>query len=126
MNWIFNLISMTSIWVLGLTIATQPGMILFIFRQLADKKESSIYDAMIRCHWCMPSIHGLFGYLFAYGTGVITEFSVKQVIAYPIVVCGSSFIVGFLWVIYIRLDEWVKSRDLVEEEELQKKLHNSN
>lgn len=108
MQTIFNLIGITSIWVLGLTIATQPKMILFFLREKAEEKkgekEHSWWDPIILCHWCMSSIHGIAGYLFAVGTGVIPEFHWQLLIAYPIVVCGSSIVCGIVWALYKKIE----------------------
>lgn len=97
---LFSIIALTSIWVLGLTIATQPDMILYSWRRWADeaKKRTShkIYEPLIQCHWCMPSIHSVFGYAFYF---LITgdQLNWRICVAYPIVVMGSSIINGLIW-----------------------------
>lgn len=94
------IILITSIWVLGLTIITQPDMLLYSIRKWADdaKKRTGhkIYEPLIQCHWCMPSIHSIFGYAFYF---LITgdEFTWRICLAYPIVVMGSSIINGLVW-----------------------------
>ena len=107
MIWIFNLIMMTTIWVLGITIVTQPGMALYSIRKWAGRrskgKDITIYDALVKCAWCMPSIHSLFGYGLCLATEVI-HFEWKILIAYPIIVAGSSFVSGILWTIYEKIE----------------------
>lgn len=103
MNWIFYLILMTSIWVIGLTVVTQQGMLLFGIRKWANfhsqEKPVSVYDAIIKCPFCMPSIHSAIGYGFCILSGIV-ELDIKLLYVYPVVVCGSSFISGFLWTVY--------------------------
>lgn len=99
---------LTSVWVLGLTIVTQEKMGLYILRDkltndnLEAKKR--IYDPLLVCHWCMPSIHSLFAYAAAIGFGWVTSFSWKLVILYPFVVAASSLTCGLVWMIYKTLE----------------------
>ena len=100
MTQILSLILITSIWVLGLTIATQEDMILYSWRQWGDKKHEEgkkWIEPVILCFWCMPSIHSIVGYLFGIGIGVINHFEWKLVFAYPLVVMGSSMLNGLIW-----------------------------
>lgn len=97
---IFKLIVITSIWVLGLTIVTQKGMALYNFRQWAETKKSLWFEPIILCEWCMPSIHSLIGYAIAIGLGVINHFSWSLVVAYILVVMGSSVVSGMTWALY--------------------------
>lgn len=104
---IFSLIAITTIWILGLTIVTQPGMGLHSIRKWAEGKESKVFQPLILCPWCMPSIHSLAGYFFAVIIGVV-ELNFNIAFAYPIVVCGSSFCAGFLWTIYTKTEAHLK------------------
>jgi hypothetical protein len=115
MTWILSWILLTVFWVLGLTIVTQPGMLLYFIRERAEKKKSSVYDALIRCHWCMPSIHGIAGYLFALATGVINGVLLTHLAAYPIIVCGSSFACGLLWALYKKTEIQIKNTQHIEQ-----------
>lgn len=95
-----QLILITTIWCLGITVASQEGMIIHGIRKWADAKESKWAMPAITCIWCMPSIHSLAGYGFSIGVGVISSFSWSLVFMYPLVVCGASFCSGFIWAIY--------------------------
>ena len=100
---LLSIISITSIWVLGLTIATQEGMILYSIREWGDKihsKGNKWIEPIILCHWCMPSLHSIVGYAFAYKIGVIDFVSWQIVFMYPLVVMGSSMLNGLVWGIH--------------------------
>jgi hypothetical protein len=103
MELLFNLILITSIWVLGLTIATQEDMIFHNLRVNAERHKDNgwgIMDAVILCHWCMPSIHSVFGYAIAYGIITIPEITWVHLAMYPPVVMGSSILCGLIWSLY--------------------------
>ena len=92
-----KIITITVIWVLGFSLVTSEGMLLHGLRKYAEERKLLIWDPIVLCVWCMPSIHSLIGYLFAFGIGVIDHFSLKLVIMYPLVVMASSFLSGILW-----------------------------
>jgi len=108
MKLIFDLILLTSIIVIGITVVTQEGMLLFWVREWAEEKKSKIFDALIRCIWCMSSVWSLIGFLFASLIGVINHFSWHLIFIYPIVVCGSSFVSGFFWTLYKKIEIQIK------------------
>lgn len=100
---LFQLIALTSIWVLGLTIVTQEGMLLYSIREWAEKKKEDGYvltEPLILCHWCMPSLHGVMGYIFALAIGILSNFRWELVVMYPLVVMGSSLVNGLIWSAY--------------------------
>ncbi len=102
---ILKLIALTSIWVLGLKIVTSKGMLLEKFGTWAETKVEQgqkIFEAVIVCQWCMPSIHSIVGYLFAYVIGI--PMSWRIVACYPIIVMGSSLVCGLTWLIYETLN----------------------
>lgn len=101
---ILKIICLTSVWVLGLTIITQKNMALYSLRMWAEDKSSKVYEPLILCHWCMPSIHSVVGFAFAFGIGIIHQFSIHLVIIYPLVVMGSSIVCGLVWTLYTTLD----------------------
>lgn len=101
---LLSLILVTSIWVLGLTIATQKDMVLYFLREEAEKMESKIFEPIIICHWCMPSLHSLVGYVFVFFTGIVDEFTWRVALMYPLVVCGSSLVCGLVWAIYKKIE----------------------
>lgn len=94
---LLKLIIITVIWVLGFKIVTSEGMLLEAIGKYADSKKSLIWQPLVNCIWCMPSIHSLVGYVLAAGIGIITNFSWHLVFMYPLVVMGSSFMAGFLF-----------------------------
>lgn len=97
---LLSLILITSIWVLGLTIATQEDMLLYGFREWGNKKQKEgkwWTEPLILCFWCMPSLHSLVGYGFAVGMGIITSFEWKLIFMYPLVAMGSSMLNGLIW-----------------------------
>lgn len=100
MSLLFNLILITSIWCIGLTIVTQNNMLLHSVRIWAESKESKWYAPLILCTWCLPSIHSAVGYGFAVGIGIINSFSWRLVFMYPLVVMGASFVTGIVWSVY--------------------------
>ncbi len=101
---ILKLISLTTIWCLGLTIASQNEMVLgFLRRRLTDGEGNPlrrIYEPLLLCEWCMPSIHALVCYGIAVGLGIINNWSWSLLFAYPIVVMASSFCTGILWSVF--------------------------
>lgn len=100
---LLKLISITSILVLGCTIATQPGMILYFIREWAKHKQEKGLkglEPLLLCHWCMPSVWSFLGYLFGFATGIIAEYKMELLFMYPLVICGSSIVVGVTWSIY--------------------------
>lgn len=92
-----KIIVITVIWVLGFYLASSEGMVFYGLTKYAETRKSLIWQPIVLCVWCMPSIHSLIGYLFAAGLGVITHFSWRLVFMYPIVVMASAFLGGFLW-----------------------------
>lgn len=99
MTEILNIIIVTAIWVLGLTIATQEEMVFHNVRIWAEEKKSKWLEPVILCEWCMPSIHSVIGYLFCFLSGVV-NYDARLFIMYPIVVMGSSFLTGMMWGLY--------------------------
>lgn len=101
---LIKLVAITSVWVIGLKIATAQDM---IFEKLGKWGEAKvkdghkIFEAVIVCQWCMPSIHSLVGYGFAFLLAVLPwRFDWKLVWMYPLVVMASSFVCGMSWLIY--------------------------
>lgn len=102
---ILKLILITFVWVMGLTIITQKGMALYFIRERAESDGNKIYEPLILCEWCMPSIHSLVGYLFAFGIGEMDGYHWWYfIIIYPLVVMGASFTCGIVWTIYKTMD----------------------
>jgi hypothetical protein len=96
---LLKLIALTSIWVLGLKIVTSEGMILSKWADYGKKKVEEgklIFEPLIVCEWCMPSIHSLFGYGFAFALGILPV-SWALLFIYPLVVMGSSIVAGLTW-----------------------------
>jgi hypothetical protein len=96
---LFQIIVLTSIWVLGWTIVTQQGMLLYSIREWAEGQGSKILEPVILCHWCMPSLHSVFGYIFAFSLGLLPP-DPAMLFIYPLVVMGSSLCCGMIWTLY--------------------------
>lgn len=97
---LFQLIIITSIWCLGVKIVTAEGMLLEklgVYAKRQVEEGNVIWDALIACEWCLPSIHSLLGYSFALVLGVITHFEWKLVFMYPLVAMGASLLNGLIW-----------------------------
>ncbi|MBP6478172.1 MAG: hypothetical protein KA290_10675 [Chitinophagaceae bacterium] len=92
---LLQIILLTSIWCLGVTIVTQPDMALGRLREWAEGKESMWFQPLLICPWCLPSIHSIFGYLFSLLIGV--EITWKIIAIYPLVVAGASVVTGLIW-----------------------------
>lgn len=104
---LISLILLTTIWCIGVTIVTYDEMALHSIRKYAEARAREgkiIFEPLIVCVWCMPSIHSLFGYAFAVGMGLITEFSWGLVVMYPLVAMGSSFLSGMSWLFFEYMD----------------------
>lgn len=116
---LFTLILLTSIWCIGIKIATANGMILEKLGHYAESKAlegRKIYEPLIVCPWCLPSIHSIFGYAFALGMGSITHFSWSLVVIYPLVVAGASIVTGFTWSIYLTINSIKEAYDATTQE----------
>ena len=125
---LLKLIMLTSIWCLGIKIATAEGMVLERLGNYARKKVNEgkiIFDPLINCEWCLPSIHSLFGYAFALGIGLINTFSWKLVVMYPLVVIGSSVVCGLTWTVYQMVNA-IKEMNNVGIEYYHKEENNNN
>ena len=97
---LFELIIITSILVLGYTIATQEGMVFYNIRQWAEKKKeqgSKLIEPAFLCHWCQPSSWALIAFAFAFGMGIIEKFEWNLLFYYVLTVCGSSLVNGLIW-----------------------------
>ena len=103
---LFSLIVITSIWCLGLKVVTSDGMAGEKVGLWAEEKYSQgkkWIEPVLYCHWCMPSIHSLVGFLFAWGIGLY-EWHWSVLWYYPLVVAGSSLVNGFVWYFFQRIN----------------------
>jgi len=96
---LFSIIILTSILNLGLEIVLSEDMALHKVRLWAESKSSKIFEPLIICIWCRPSIWSIFSFIAALALGWI-ELSWNVLILYPFVVAGSSFLSGTAWSIY--------------------------
>ena len=97
---LFELITICVIWCIGIKIVTSQGMVLEKLGEWAEKKVEDgyrIYEPLLVCPYCMPSIHTAIAIGFSFGMGVIDTWSWHLLFMYPIVAMASSFINGFLW-----------------------------
>lgn len=95
------------IWVLGWTIVTREDMLLERVGAWVSSRKSKIWKPILSCFWCMPSIHTVFAYGFAYCLGFIQKWDSKLLVLYPLVVMASSFIVGFLVNLLLKIEHQV-------------------
>lgn len=98
---ILKIIFITTCLVWGVKISTEEGMVFEKLGAWADKridKGEKIWEALLRCPFCMPSIYTAIGYLFAYWLGV--RFTWNDLIAYPIIVGGASLVSGMIWTFF--------------------------
>lgn len=97
------------IWVLGVKIGTAEGMLFENVGKYGKRKVEEghkIFDALIVCEWCLPSIHSVFGYGFAFALDVIPfEWNWDYIIMWPIVVIGTSLCTGLTWTIYKTIND---------------------
>jgi hypothetical protein len=90
---------LTSIWILGIKVATKPGMILEKLGEYCKDKVdngSRFFEPTCVCAWCMPSLHSIIGFVFAYIFDIL-PLNVNVILLYPFVVMLSSFVCGVLW-----------------------------
>lgn len=98
---IFKLIFFTVCFVWGVKVITEPEMAFENIGYWAKNKVENgnkIFDALLTCPFCMPSIYTSFGYGIGYLLGIVTSW--YDLIAYPVVVCGSSLVGGIIWMIF--------------------------
>lgn len=112
---ILKLIALTSLWVLGLKIATEENMVLEQVGKYGKAKAEryKIFEAVIVCEWCMPSVYSIFGYALAYTLGWIQLNDWRLIVRYPMVVAGSSIVCGFTWLLYETLSS-IRERNKIE------------
>ena len=109
-----QIVILVTVWNLGIEIVLSEDMALHKLRLWAESKSSKIFEPLIICIWCRPSIHSLVGFIAAFGLGWI-ELSWRLLIFYPFVVAGSSFLSGTAWSIYKLIE--IKYRYLTHKEE---------
>lgn len=118
---LLQLILITFIWVMGIKISTAKGMIFEGLGNYAEKKVDEghkIWEALVNCEWCLPSVHSLFGHAFAFGLGILPfEFNWQLLIRWPLVIMGTSLLSGLTWTIYLTINQ-VKERNEAETEYL--------
>lgn len=108
MTILFYWILSTVIWVLAIKISTSDDMVFERLRKWAEDVEERYntkwMDPVVLCEWCLPSVHSFFTYGLLWGAGVVHEFSWHHLAIYPLVVGGSSFCSGMLWLGYLTLN----------------------
>jgi len=100
MTLLFELIIITSILVLGYTIATQEGMVFYKIRDWAEIKKEQGHkwaEPLFLCHWCQPSSWALIAFAFAFGMGIIEKLEWNLILYYVLTVGGSSLLNGMIW-----------------------------
>ena len=102
---LFELIAITSILVLGYTIATQEGMVFYNVREWAEKKREQGHKwttPVLLCYWCQPSSWALLAFVFAFGMGIITKLEWNLLFYYVLTVGGSSLLNGLIWGFHLK------------------------
>lgn len=105
-------------------IVTNKGMILEKLGEWANEKVDEgyrIFEAILACPWCMPSLHSFVGYTFYF---IFFGVQWELLFAYPIIAFGSSFCSGFTWTIYkfiVKLDEYYSHKEQLACIELEEK-----
>jgi hypothetical protein len=103
MQLLFELITICVIWCLGIKILTADGMLFQSIGKWAEKKVDEgkiIFEPLLVCPYCMPSLHTAIAIGFGFGIGIIDEFSWHLIFMYPIVAMASSFINGYVWTLH--------------------------
>ena len=111
---LFILIVLVTVWNVGIEVVLSDGMALERVRKWAQENKSEIWQPLVWCIWCRPSIHGIFVVIAAWLSGIIC-FTWNIVILYPFVVSGSSFLSGFIWSIYKLIE--VKTKYYIHKEQ---------
>lgn len=134
---LFKLILITTIWCLGFKVLTEQGMLLGKLGEYGKRKvlEGKIlFDPLVVCEFCLPSIHSIIGYGFAIALGIISKFEFNLLYMYPLVAMGTSISCGFIWNGYLTMNR-IKERNemeyeyydsLCEEQEIVNEYQNHN
>lgn len=101
---ILKLIAITFALVMGVKISTAEGMIFEKIGEYGERKVKEgwkVFEALLVCPWCLPSIWSIVAHAFALGLGIIPfELNWKLLIRWPLVVMGASFVSGMAWTTY--------------------------
>ena len=116
---LFKLILLTFIWVMGVKISTSEGMIFERLGRYGQRKVDEghkIWESLVACEWCLPSVHSIFGTAFAVGLGVIPfEMNKELFIRWPLVIMGPSLLSGLTWSFYLTINK-IKEKNEAEAE----------
>lgn len=105
---ILIVIFFTYIWVIGVKIATSEGMILEKLGTWGEEQEeeNKIFKGLITCPWCLPGVHSIVGWGYAFILGGIPfEWNWKYLVMWPIIIMGSSLCAGLTWTIYLAISK---------------------
>lgn len=99
---LFELIALTVMITLAWKVVTSEGMLLeklgFWIRFQVDKGRK-IFDLLF-CPFC-TTFFAMVAFGFSFGLEILSwELSLKNVLLFPLTVCGSSFISGNMWSFY--------------------------
>lgn len=114
---VIKLIILSSLWCLALQISTSEGMVFYKLREYAESKKAKIWEAIVLCPWCCPSIHSIFAYVGGFILGFVKWDSWNIFLMYPFVVAGSSLITGLVWIMYKFLELKMKYYGHLEQQE---------
>lgn len=85
---------------MGWTLASQDSMVFYPIRQWSEKKNEQglkIMQPLFLCIYCQSSIWSLFGFVIAFGLGILKYLEWKLLLLYLLTVCGSSILNGLIW-----------------------------
>lgn len=116
---LLKLIAITFILVMGVKISTAEGMVFEKIGEYGERKVKEgykIFEALLVCQWCLPSIWSIPAHAFAFGLNILPfEFNWQLLIRWPLVIMGASFISGNAWNIYETINK-IKEKNDVETE----------
>lgn len=106
---IIKLIIVCSFLVLGVKISTEENMLFGRIGEWANKqvdKGYKIWEAIILCPFCAPSVWSLVAIGFGYLFGWVDSWTIFYY--YPVIVGGSSLCAGLVWTFYQLLSQVIK------------------
>ena len=93
--------------VFGVRISTHEGMVFEKIGEYANnqlEKGYRIWEALVLCHYCLPSVWSLLGVGLYYL--INPETSLRLLFSYPVIVGFTSLLSGMIWSIFEML--WAK------------------
>lgn len=105
---LLKLILVSVILVMGLKISTSEGMIFENIGNYARRKVEQGYKYwdLIACEWCCGTWLSIIAHVLVLKLGIAYfDLNWQVLIRWPLVVMGTSITSGFIWTIYLTLNE---------------------